>query len=253
MTSKSWHRSSIRVARAGLLAAAVCAGAVGVAAGEGAAAGSGALGPRALRERARAVLLDPRFQEAAPATAGPPAAPQAPAFSARLPAPRWRIPPLFALSGVASLVVYILAGVLLALLAAWVIQEAGLRRARRRAPLALTAASSPSVEGSARPAAGETSAGDAHRLAGQGRYAEAVHALLLAAIRQLAARSSKPPDPSRTSRELARTLPLEPGARAAFGELVAAVERSLFGGAAVDRQGFDASLACFRAVFGRQE
>jgi len=246
LTSKSWHRSSIRVARAGLLAAAVCAGAAGVA------AGSDALGPRALRERAREVLLDPRFQDAAPATAGPPAAPQAPAFSARLPAPRWRIPPLFAFafSSVASLVVYILAGVILVLLAAWVIKEAGLRRARRRAP---AAPSAPSIEGSAQQPASETSAGDAHRLAGQGRYAEAVHALLLAAIRQLAARSSKPPDPSRTSRELARTLPLEPGARAAFGELVAAVERSLFGGAAVDRQGFDASLACFRAVFGRQE
>ena len=60
---------------------------------------------------------------------------------------------------------------------------------------------------------GSWSIDDAARLAAEGRYAEAVHALLLAAIRHFAERSRMAIQPSRTSRELVRLLPLGPEAR----------------------------------------
>jgi hypothetical protein len=92
---------------------------------------------------------------------------------------------------------------------------------------------------------------DASRLAAEGRYAEAVHALLLAAIRHFAERSRVSIQPSRTSRELVRLLPLGPEAREAFAELVATVERSLFGGGAVRVEDYERSLARFQALTRR--
>jgi hypothetical protein len=90
---------------------------------------------------------------------------------------------------------------------------------------------------------------DASRLAAQGRYAEAVHALLLAAIRHFAERSRTAVQPSRTSRELVRLLPLGPETREAFTELVRTVELSFFGGAAVGPEEWERNLARFRDVF----
>ncbi len=92
---------------------------------------------------------------------------------------------------------------------------------------------------------------DASRLAAEGRHAEAVHALLLAAIRHFAERSRVSIQPSRTSRELVRTLPLGPDTREAFAELVAMVERSLFGGVAVEAEDYERSLARFQALTRR--
>jgi hypothetical protein len=92
---------------------------------------------------------------------------------------------------------------------------------------------------------------DASRLAGQGRYAEAVHALLLAAIRHFAARAKTPLQASRTSRELVRLLPLAPDAREAFAELVRTVELSLFGGGEVAAEDYERSRARFQALTGR--
>lgn len=92
---------------------------------------------------------------------------------------------------------------------------------------------------------------DASRLAAEGRYAEAVHALLLAAIRHFAERSRTAIQPSRTSRELVRTLPLGPEAREAFGELVRTVELSLFGGAPVGAEDYERNLARFQALTRR--
>ena len=92
---------------------------------------------------------------------------------------------------------------------------------------------------------------DAARLAAEGRYAEAVHALLLAAIRHFAERSRVAVQPSRTSRELVRLLPLGADAREAFADLVRMVELSLFGGAPVSAEDYERSLARFRALTRR--
>jgi uncharacterized protein DUF4129 len=92
---------------------------------------------------------------------------------------------------------------------------------------------------------------EAARLAAEGRYAEAVHALLLAAIRHFAARSRVTVEPSRTSRELVRLLPLGAEARAAFSDLVRTVELSLFGGASVGREEYERSLARFQDLTRR--
>lgn len=92
---------------------------------------------------------------------------------------------------------------------------------------------------------------EATRLAAEGRYAEAVHALLLAAIRHFAERSRVSIQPSRTSRELIRLLPLGGEAREAFSDLVRTVELSLFGGAAVEREEYERSLARFRDLTRR--
>ncbi len=92
---------------------------------------------------------------------------------------------------------------------------------------------------------------DASRLAAEGRYAEAVHALLLAAIRHFAERSRTAIQPSRTSRELVRLLPLGPEAREAFAELVRTVELSLFGGADVGAEDYERNLARFQALTRR--
>ena len=97
----------------------------------------------------------------------------------------------------------------------------------------------------------ELSLEDASRLAAEGRYAEAVHALLLAAIRHFAERSKNAVQPSRTSRELVRALPLTPEARGTVGELVRTVELSLFGGAPVGAEEYERSLDRFQALTRR--
>jgi len=57
--------------------------------------------------------------------------------------------------------------------------------------------------------------------------------------------------PSRTSRELARLLPLGSESRPAFNELVRSVELYLFGGVAAGAQDYESSLARFRALVRR--
>ena len=88
------------------------------------------------------------------------------------------------------------------------------------------------------------------RLAAEGRYAEAIHALLLLAIQRHASRLDPPPPESATSREVLRVLPLEGPAREALRELVAEVELSLFGGRAVDEEGYQRCLRSFETLAG---
>lgn len=83
---------------------------------------------------------------------------------------------------------------------------------------------------------------DAERLAAQERWTEAVHLLLLVAIRHLTVRFSVPQVSSRTSREISRLLPLQREARDAFTGLVRTVEVSLFGGAPVGPDEYRTSL-----------
>jgi uncharacterized protein DUF4129 len=194
-----------------------------------------------LRARARAVLADPGYQRAAPAvvSAPEPDAPGPRPIGVRVPVSA-AVAPIGAL---AHLLFYVFLAVGLVLVLAW-LARALLPRRRR-------GSSEPGAAAEPAPAAapeGETSLAEALRLAAEGRYGEAVHALLLAAIGQLSARATTPPPPSRTSRELARSLPLKGDSRIAFAELVAAVERSLFGGAALGPDDFERGLARYRTT-----
>jgi hypothetical protein len=85
----------------------------------------------------------------------------------------------------------------------------------------------------------------AEALAGQGRFAEAIHALLLETLQALsrAARLA----PSLTSREIVERVALPSGARDALEGLVLAVEISRFGGAPAAEGDYRACLSRFHA------
>jgi len=70
------------------------------------------------------------------------------------------------------------------------------------------------------------------RLAEEGRFAEAIHALLLRAMADLSSRTDsagRATSPAKTSREILRSSSLAPELRRALAPLVAAVERAYFG------------------------
>lgn len=75
---------------------------------------------------------------------------------------------------------------------------------------------------------------DADALAAQGRFDEAVHLLLFRSIDDIVAWRGDVVRPADTSRDIARADALPPAARGVFAGIVAAVERSLFGGRALD-------------------
>ncbi len=127
----------------------------------------------------------------------------------------------------------VVAGVVVALIA----QAVADRRRRAAGRGTSGAAGTPIAEGPVPPPIG-----DAERLAAEGRYAEAVHALLLRVVRDLTVDGSPVP-PTFTSRETHARAAMSPPRRAAFGALVDAVERSLFGGRAVDAAAFEAARA----------
>lgn len=79
-------------------------------------------------------------------------------------------------------------------------------------------------------ASGAPTLEDAERLAQAGRFGEATHLLLLAAIARLGAGLERPPQPADTSREILRALPLRGAARNDLRHLVGRVEVFLFGG-----------------------
>ena len=74
----------------------------------------------------------------------------------------------------------------------------------------------------------------ADQLAAEGRFAEAVHHILLRSIEDIARRRPRLLRPALTSRDIARSSDIPPAPRGLFADLAAVVERSLFGGAAVD-------------------
>lgn len=88
---------------------------------------------------------------------------------------------------------------------------------------------------------------DADALAAQGRYAEAVHILLLRSIEDMQRFRPGSVRPAATSRDLAR-LPVLPGeARPLFAAMASRVEVSLFGARPVDAAGYAASRADYEA------
>src|SRR5690606_8554198 len=71
---------------------------------------------------------------------------------------------------------------------------------------------------------------EADALAAEGRFAEAIHHLLLRSVDDIARRRPRLVRPALTARDLARAEAIPPAARGIFGDIAAVVERSLFGG-----------------------
>jgi hypothetical protein len=85
---------------------------------------------------------------------------------------------------------------------------------------------------------------DADRLAGEGRYAEAIHLLLFRSIEDIDAKRPHAVKPALTSRDILELQALPSAARRALSRLVTTVEWSFFGGRPVDATDFS---ACRRA------
>lgn len=75
---------------------------------------------------------------------------------------------------------------------------------------------------------------EADALAGEGRYGEAVHHLLLRSVEDLSRRRPQSVRPALTSRDLARAESIPHAPRRLFAEIAAVVERGLFGGRPID-------------------
>ena len=146
------------------------------------------------------------------------------------------------------IVFIVLAIAVVVLILVWVVQTFSQRMARG----SQSAEGEAEVKGEEAGPRRELDVEDATRLAAEGRYGEAIHALLLATIQHFAARARLTIQPSRTSRELARLLPLSGESRAKFNELVMAVERTLFGGEPAGLEDYQRSLERFRALVWRQ-
>jgi Domain of unknown function (DUF4129) len=204
--------------------------------------------PEDVRQKALAVLEDPGYQTALPAgrqvrdQISPGGTDEGGASSPVL------VPALGALAPLATLVLYVLIAAAVLLILSWIALEAVNRR-RGRGPQPGPKAE-PGEEGEAAPGR-DAALDDASRLAAQGRYGEAIHVLLLVAIRRLAERSRTTLPPSRTSRELVRLLPLGAESRESFAELVRSVELSLFGGVAAGPEDYERSLARFHSLVRR--
>lgn len=208
--------------------------------------------PEDLRQKALAVLEDPGYQTTLPAAGqtSPEEEPESSPGGADEGGGAWPVlvPALGALAPLATLVLYVLIGAAVLLILSWIVLEAVNRR-RGRGPEPGAQRES-AEEGEAAPERGAV-LDDASRLAAEGRYGEAIHVLLLVAIRQLAERSRVTLPPSRTSRELVRLLPLGAESRETFAELVRSVELSLFGGVAAGPEDYERSLARFRSLVRR--
>jgi hypothetical protein len=84
---------------------------------------------------------------------------------------------------------------------------------------------------------------EADALAAAGRYDEAVHLILFRSIDDIAAWRGELVRPSSTSRDIARAEGLPGEARGVFARIVAAVERSWFGGRALEAGDWEAARA----------
>jgi hypothetical protein len=118
-----------------------------------------------------------------------------------------------------------------------------LPRRRNAAAADAGAMEEPSWAPEAAPARAWLSEADA--LAGQGLYAEAVHHLLFRSVEDIAKRRPRVVRPALTSRELAAAEAVPPPARDLFARIARLVERSLFGGRAVDEGDWSAARAAY--------
>lgn len=139
-------------------------------------------------------------------------------------------------------VLWVVGGLLVAGLAAVLVRE-------RLGPAAPTSTAAPAPRPPPPPERAIVDEADA--LAAAGRYAEAVHALLLRTIEALGRHMPVPR--ALTSREIEQRAGLPDAARAAFGDLVQAVELTRFGGRPANAEDYARCVACFdriRAALG---
>ncbi len=115
------------------------------------------------------------------------------------------------------------------------------RTARRKTPQAVTDDYRPDA------ALAQGLLADADELARQGRFAEAVHVLLLRSIDDMRRFRPGSVSPAATSRDLARLEILPSNARPAFASMAQRVETSLFGARAVDAAGYQNARADYEA------
>lgn len=179
-----------------------------------------------IREAVETVLADGRFQSELPNEAEP-------AEIIDQSEPRWRFDLPDGVFGLARLLMWVLVGALGVLLAVFIINELTSLRLRGRAPQ--TDGSATAVPGRNGDPGSSTSLDEADRLAREGRYAEALHMLLLDCIAHLRRlRFDSLIAPSLTSREVASRLSLPEQASGALSAIVSAVELSHFGGRDAD-------------------
>jgi hypothetical protein len=88
------------------------------------------------------------------------------------------------------------------------------------------------------PAAALALLSDADALAAEGRFAEAVHLILLRSIGDIDGRLPNTVRPALTARDIGALTRLPSAARPAFAHIARVVEASLFGGRDVDRAAF---------------
>ena len=86
---------------------------------------------------------------------------------------------------------------------------------------------------------------DADALAAQGRFAEAVHVLLLRSVEDMRRWRPRAVEPSLTSRDLSDLEVLPPPARVAFSAMARLVETSLFGGRPIGEEAFKQSRKAY--------
>jgi hypothetical protein len=137
-----------------------------------------------------------------------------------------------------------------AAVAAALLLFAALRARRRRRPPVRVVIPRADAAGAdadrAPPDAGPGSGAEA--LAAQGRFAEAIRALLAAAIERILARSGSPVPPALTGRELLADAAVPSGSRDALAGLVRAVEITLFGGRPAGEADYAAAAVAFERV-----
>lgn len=97
------------------------------------------------------------------------------------------------------------------------------------------------------PAAALALLSDADALAAEGRFAEAVHLLLLRSINDIDGRLPNTVRPALTARDISGLSRLPAAARPAFDLIARVVENSLFGGRTVDRTAFADCRAAYEA------
>lgn len=137
-----------------------------------------------------------------------------------------------------------LGAVVLVLVLVWLIQQLIASTGQRRTPQVTVTEKAPEADAPVREGADE----DLDLLVHRGDYGAAIHLLLLRAVRLLGRRGSRRIAAGHTSREVLASTDLEPPARGALGELVAAVERFLFGGRELDADDFSRCREAFGVV-----
>jgi hypothetical protein len=150
-------------------------------------------------------------------------------------------PPVPIPDGFLSGASYLVIGIVLAIGVAWLIKNVAPSTSLEDGAATPTEARTP------RPRA--IPAGDPESRARAGRFAEAIHALLLAALRELSRRAgSLAATPASTSREVLRSAALDREVKEALAPLVTTVERVHFGRGTAGPEDYASCAAHYRRI-----